>query len=91
MGSIEIHILFFIASVLLLVIEVYLGMTTGIFLSGSITLLMLGILKWIGILSEINHYLIVGSITFLMATYFILKFFRNTVKNKQPENDVNDY
>lgn len=91
MGSIEIHILFFIASVLLLVIEVYLGMTTGIFLSGSITFLMLGIFKWIGILNEINHYLIVGSITFLIAIYFILKFFRNTVKNKQPENDVNDY
>ena len=50
----DLYVIFFIVSALLLVIEVMLGMTLGIALSGAITFLLLGVIEWFGLIHGLN-------------------------------------
>ena len=87
----ELYVIFYTVSLLLLILEVMLGMALGIALSGAITFLLLGILEWAGLLYGLNNYLIVGAVTFAIATFFVLRFFKNSVKKQTHTKDVNDY
>lgn len=87
----ELYVIFYTVSLLLLILEVMLGMALGIALSGAITFLLLGILEWAGFLHGLNSYLIVGAVTFAIATFFVVRFFRNSAKKQKHSKDINDY
>ena len=89
--SAEPYVIFFSLAVLLLIVEVVLGLTLGVALSGAITFFVLGILSLVKILSAFNHYLIAGSIIFFSSTFAVLAFFRKIVPKKNEAQDVNDY
>ena len=87
----ELYVIFYTVALLLLILEVMLGVTLGIALAGAITFFLLGILEWAGFLHGLNNYLIVGAVTFAIATFFVLRFFKNSVKKQKHTKDVNDY
>ena len=91
MSFIELHVVFLLIGLLLLIVEVSLGMTLGIALSGAITFFILGLLAWINIFHGFNNYLIVGSVTFVSVTFFVLRYFKNKVHHARESRDVNDY
>lgn len=91
MNIFDLYVLFFIASILLLVLEIILGMVLGIALAGSITFFILGIFEYMGLIHGLNNYLMIGSILFIIATLLLMKIFRNSVKKINSEKDVNDY
>jgi membrane protein implicated in regulation of membrane protease activity len=87
----DLHVAFLLAGLILLIVEVYLGMTLGIALSGAITFFILGLLAWMNLISSLNNILIVGVIIFLTSTFFVLKYFKNQVRQSDSDQDVNDY
>ena len=87
----ELHVVFLLVGLILLMVEVYLGMTLGIALSGAITFFVLGLLAWMNLISSLNNFLIVGVIIFLVATFFMLRYFKNQIRQSASEQDVNDY
>jgi len=87
----ELHVVFLLAGLILLMVEVYLGMTLGIALSGAITFFVLGLLAWMNLISSLNNFLIVGVIIFLATTFFVWKYFKNQMRQSASEQDVNDY
>ncbi len=91
MNFIELYVIFFVTSLLLLIIEVILGMTLGVALAGSITFCILAVLELIGVLNGINSYLIVGSILFIIFTALVLMYFRKSHAKKGNDGDVNEY
>ena len=91
MSFIELYVIFFVASLLLLILEVILGMTLGVALAGSITFFSLAVLELIGVFNGLNSYLIVGSILFIAFTALILIYFRKSYANKKNAIDVNEY
>lgn len=91
MNFIELYVIFFVTSLLLLILEVILGMTLGVALAGSITFFILAILELIGVFNGINSYLIVGSILFITSTALVLMFFRKSNARKENDVDVNEY
>ncbi len=91
MNFLELHVVFFVISLLLLIIEVMMGMAIGIALSGSITFFILGTLEWADVVHGVNSYLIIGSIIFVIATFFVLRIFRNQSIKKLSQTDINDY
>ena len=91
MFPLDLYVLFICIAVFLLIIEVILGMTLGIALSGSITFFALGFMEWLNLFHGLNNYLVVGAIIFLISTYFVLKFFRNSSRANVSQKDVNDY
>ena len=91
MNLIELYVFFFVASLLLLVIEVIMGMTLGVALAGSFAFFTLAILELIGILSGLNSYLITGAVFFIFYLILILVYFRKSYKNKKENQDVNEY
>jgi membrane protein implicated in regulation of membrane protease activity len=88
---IELHVVFLLVGLLLLIVEVLLGMALGIALSGAITFFILGLLAWLNIFQGLNNYLIVGSVTFVVVTFFVLRYFKNKVRHARGGQDVNDY
>jgi ABC-type lipoprotein release transport system permease subunit len=91
MNFIELYVIFFVTSLLLLIIEVILGMTLGVALAGSITFFTLAVLELIGVLNGLNSYLIVGSILFIVFTTLVLMYFRKSYANNSNDADVNEY
>lgn len=91
MRFMDLHVAFLLAGLILLIVEVYLGMTLGIALSGAITFFILGLLAWMNLISSLNNILIVGVIIFLTSTFFVLKYFKNQVRQSDSDQDVNDY
>jgi len=87
----ELHVVFLLAGLILLMVEVYLGMALGIALSGAITFFVLGLLAWMNLISSLNNFLIVGVIIFLATTFFVWKYFKNQMRQSASEQDVNDY
>jgi len=88
---IDLHVVFFLIGLILLVVEVLLGMTLGIALSGAVTFFVLGLTTWMNLTSGFNSYLIVGSIVFVITTFLVLRYFRSRVERIQSARDVNDY
>jgi len=88
---IDLHVVFLLIGLLLLIVEVVMGMTLGIALSGAITFFILGLMTWMNLISGLNNYLIVGVIIFVMTTAVVLKYFRNRVRSSREIQDVNDY
>ena len=88
---IALHVAFLLAGLILLIVEVYFGMTLGIALSGAITFFVLGLVAWMNLISSLNSYLIVGVIIFLTVTFFVLRYFKNRVRHSPADQDVNDY
>jgi membrane protein implicated in regulation of membrane protease activity len=88
---IDLHVVFLLIGLLLLVVEVVMGMTLGIALSGAITFFILGLVTWMNLVSGLNDYLIVGVIIFMITTVLVLRYFRSRVQKKQSARDVNDY
>lgn len=91
MSFIDLHVVFLLIGLLLLIVEVVMGMTLGIALSGAITFFILGLMTWMNLISGLNNYLIVGVIIFVMTTAVVLKYFRNRVRSSREIQDVNDY
>ncbi len=91
MSSIDLHVVFFLIGLALLIVEVVLGMVLGVALSGAITFFILGLLTWMGLIGGLDNYLIVGVIVFVIATTVVLKYFRNRVRSSEAVRDVNDY
>ena len=91
MNFIELYVIFFSITLLLLVIEVMMGMALGIALAGSLAFFTLAILELIGLLNGLNSYLITGSITFVVYVFLILRFFKKKLWDKNGAKDVNDY
>ena len=91
MSFIDLHVVFLLIGLLLLVVEVVMGMTLGIALSGAITFFILGLVTWMNLVSGLNDYLIVGVIIFMITTVLVLRYFRSRVQKKQSARDVNDY
>ena len=91
MSFIDLHVVFFLIGLALLIVEVVLGMVLGVALSGAITFFILGLLTWMDLIGGLNNYLIVGVIVFVIATTVILKYFRNRVRSSEAVRDVNDY
>jgi membrane protein implicated in regulation of membrane protease activity len=87
----DLHVAFLLAGLILLIVEVYLGMTLGIALSGAITFFVLGLLAWMDLISSLNNILIVGVIIFMATTFFVWKYFKNEIRQSTSEQDVNDY
>ena len=87
----ELHVVFLLAGLILLMVEDYLGMALGIALSGAITFFVLGLLAWMNLISSLNNFLIVGVIIFLATTFFVWKYFKNQMRQSASEQDVNDY
>jgi len=87
----DLHVIFWIAAVLLLIVEVVLGLGTGVPLSGAVSLFVLGVLQWMGVLQSLNGYLLVGSIVFAASTFLILRYFRGWATGISRKQDVNDY
>jgi len=87
----EPYALFFSLSISLLIVEVVLGMTFGVALSGAIAFFILGILSLLKVLSGLNHYLIAGSIIFAVSNFAVLVLFRRISPKKPDTQDVNDY
>jgi hypothetical protein len=90
-SSIDLHVVFFLIGLALLIVEVVLGMVLGVALSGAITFFILGLLTWMGLIGGLDNYLIVGVIVFVIATTVVLKYFRNRVRSSEAVRDVNDY
>jgi len=88
---VDLHVAFLLTGLVLLIVEVYLGMTLGIALSGAITFFLLGLVAWTNLVSGLNNFLIVGVIIFSIVTFFLLKYFKNRVRQTAAEQDVNDY
>jgi membrane protein implicated in regulation of membrane protease activity len=88
---IDLHVVFLLIGLLLLVVEVVMGMTLGIALSGAITFFILGLVTWMNLVSGLNDYLIVGVIIFVITTVLVLRYFRPKVQKTQNARDVNDY
>lgn len=91
MSFLDLHVVFFCIAIGLLILEVILGMTLGIALAGSITFFVLGLLEWIQLLHGLNYYLVVGAITFIISTFFVLRYFKNSMTKSSTQQDVNDY
>ena len=91
MNFIDLHVVFFLIGLALLIVEVVLGMVLGVALSGAITFFILGLLTWMDLIGGLNNYLIVGVIVFVIATTVVLKYFRNRVRSSEAVRDVNDY
>lgn len=91
MSFLDLYVAFFCIAIGLLILEVVLGMTLGIALAGSITFFVLGLLELIQLLHGLNNYLIVGSITFLISTFFVLRSFKSSMRKSSIQQDVNDY
>lgn len=91
MSFIDLHVVFLLIGLLLLVVEVVMGMTLGIALSGAITFFILGLVTWMNLVSGLNDYLIVGVIIFVITTVLVLRYFRSRVQKTQSARDVNDY
>ena len=91
MSFIDLHVVFLLIGLLLLVVEVVMGMTLGIALSGAITFFILGLVTWMNLVSGLNDYLIVGVIIFVITTVLVLRYFRPKVQKTQNARDVNDY
>ena len=91
MSFFELHVVFFLISLALLIVEVVLGMVLGVALSGAITFFILGLLTWMGLIGGLDNYLIVGVIVFVIATTVVLKYFRNRVRSSEAVRDINDY
>ena len=91
MNFIELYVIFFVTSLLLLIIEVIMGMTLGVALAGSITFFTLAILELIGVFNGLNSYLIIGSILFVVFTTLVLMYFRKSYANNRNDADVNEY
>ena len=91
MSFIELHVVFLTLGLLLLVLEVLMGLTLGIALSGAITFFILGLASWMKLISGFNAYLVVGGLVFVVSTFFVLRFFKNRVRHSQDSRDVNDY
>lgn len=91
MSFIDLHVVFFLIGLALLIVEVVLGMVLGVALSGAITFFILGLLTWMDLIGGLNNYLIVGVIVFVIATTVVLKYFRNRVRSSEAVRDVNDY
>jgi membrane protein implicated in regulation of membrane protease activity len=87
----DLHVIFFIASVLLLVLELVFGMALGAALAGSIAFFCLGVTEYLGLIHGFNNYLIIGSIFFVGSLVLVMKYFRNSIRKIQSGNDVNDY
>ena len=91
MNFIDLHVVFFLIGLALLIVEVVLGMVLGVALSGAITFFILGLLTWMDLIGGLDNYLIVGVIVFVIATTVVLKYFRNRVRSSEAVRDVNDY
>lgn len=91
MNFLDLYVIFFSIALLLLVVEVWMGMTLGIALAGSLAFFTLAILELIGILHGLNSYLITGSIIFILYVFLILRFFKKSLFDKNENKDINDY
>ena len=91
MSFFELHVVFFLIGLALLIVEVVLGMVLGVALSGAITFFILGLLTWMGLIGGLDNYLIIGVIVFVIATTVVLKHFRNRVRSSEAVRDINDY
>ena len=91
MSFFELHVVFFLIGLALLIVEVVLGMVLGVALSGAITFFILGLLTWMGLIGGLDNYLIIGVIVFVIATTVVLKYFRNRVRSSEAVRDINDY
>jgi hypothetical protein len=91
MNFIELYVIFFVISLLLLIIEVIMGMTLGVALAGSITFFILALLELIGLFNGLNSYLIVGSILFIVFTTLVVMYFRKSYETKSNDTDINEY
>ena len=87
----DLYLVFWIAAVVLLVVEVLAGMTLGVALSAAISLFVLGILNSLGFLVGMNIHLLVGVLVFAASTWFVLKYFRGRARQSERDRDVNDY
>lgn len=91
MSFIDLHVVFFLIGLALLIVEVVLGMVLGVALSGAITLFVLGLLTWMDLIDSLNNYLIVSVTVFVIATAVVLKYFRNRTRTSEEVRDINDY
>ena len=92
MSFIELHVVFFVLGLLLLIVEVVLGMALGVALSVAITFFLLGLASWMNLISAFNNFLMAGAVIFLVTTAGVLKYFKSRARH-QPvaQQDVNDY
>lgn len=92
MSFIDLHVIFWVLGLLLLIVEVVFGMTLGIALSAAITFFILGLASWMGLITAFNNFLIIGAVIFLIATAGVLKYFKSRFRHAQEaQQDVNDY
>ncbi len=91
MSFIELHVVFLTIGLLLLVLEVLMGLTLGVALSGAVTFFILGLASWMKLISGFNAYLAVGGLVFVVSTFVVLKYFKNRARQSQESQDVNDY
>ena len=87
----DLYVIFFIAALVLLIVEVIAGMTLGVFLSAAVTFFILGLIDATGLLKSLNAYLFTGATVFVVATFLTVKFLRGKLKSTVQSNDVNDY
>jgi hypothetical protein len=87
----DLHVLFWIVAVLMVIGEVALGVGTGVPLAGAVTFFLLGLLEWLGVLQGLNSRLFVGAVLFAVSTFLILRYFKGRASAISREQDVNDY
>lgn len=91
MSFIDLHVVYLLIGLILLIVEVVLGMALGIALSAAITFFMLGLATWLDLIDGFNSHLIFGVVVFVIATFIVLKIFKNRIRRTEEAQDVNDY
>jgi len=86
----DLYVIFFIAALILLMIEVLTGFVSGVALAAAMTFFILGLIELTGLPSKLNHYLIIGCASFAVSMFLVLRIFRAKRANKG-EADINEY
>jgi|GEM_PF-3957365 len=88
----EIWTYLYVISLVLLVAEATI-FSGGYILSAALTCFLLGVLNWIDLVKELNHFLWVGTLSFIGFSLLIVGLFRlyGVGGKKNQDYDINNY
>jgi hypothetical protein len=86
----DLYVIFFIAALILLTIEVLTGFVSGVALAAAMAFFILGLIELTGLPSKLNHYLMIGCGSFALSMFLVLRIFRAKRANRA-QADINEY